>query len=51
MKLNIFAPAIAAVALLGACATATPYQAAYDSNRGYTEQKVETNRWMVSLFG
>lgn len=51
MKLIHFASAIAALALLGACATATPYQAAQDSSRGYAEQKVETNRWMVSFSG
>ena len=36
--------AIAALAVLGACATATPYQAALDGDRGYSEMKIEDNR-------
>lgn len=46
-----FIPAIATLALLGACATATPYQAANTSDRGYSDQQVENNRWMVSFAG
>ena len=45
------APAFAALALLGACATATPYQAASTSDRGYTEQQIESDRWKVSFSG
>lgn len=44
-------PALAALALLGACATATPYQAATDSERGYENQRIENNRWQVSFGG
>lgn len=44
-------PAFAALALLGACATATPYQAATDNNRGYDNQRIENNRWQVSFGG
>lgn len=44
-------PAIASLALLGACATATPYQAATPSDRGYTEQQIEQNRWVVNFSG
>ncbi len=51
MKIKRLAFATAALVLLGACATATPYQAAQDTNRGYTEQKIENNRWMVSFSG
>ena len=51
MNFKIFAPALAALALLGACATATPYQAAQNSNSGYAEQQIETNRWTVSFSG
>ena len=44
--------AIAALALLGACATATPYQAAIDSSsRGYSEQQIENNRFRVQFAG
>lgn len=44
-------PALAALALVGACATATPYQAATGSSRGYADQQIEQNRWMVSFAG
>lgn len=43
--------AIAALAALGACATATPYQAATPSDRGYTDQQIEQNRWVVNFAG
>lgn len=49
-RLSLF-PALAALALLGACATATPYQAASDSHRGYANHKIESNRWQVSFAG
>ncbi|KCZ55944.1 hypothetical protein HY29_10080 [Hyphomonas beringensis] len=41
----------AALAILAACATATPYQAATDSNRGYSEQQIEANRFQVQFSG
>ena len=44
-------PAFAALAVLGACATATPYQAASSSDRGYAEQQIENDRWQVSFEG
>lgn len=43
--------ALAALAVLGACATATPYQAATDSSRGYTNQQIESNRWLIGFSG
>ena len=43
--------ALAALALLGACATATPYQAAIDGNSGYSEVKIEDNRFQVEFSG
>lgn len=43
--------AIAVLVTLGACATATPYQAALDTNRGYADQQIESNRWQVSFSG
>lgn len=49
MRLAI--PALAAVALLGACATATPYQPALTSNGGYQNQQIEANRWAISFSG
>lgn len=44
-------PALATLMLLGACATATPYQAASDQAHGYTNQQIETNRWTVNFSG
>lgn len=38
------------LALLSACATATPYQPA-DKGYGYSEQKLESNRYRVSFVG
>ena len=49
-KLALFALAAAALTLT-ACATATPYQAAVDSSRGYSEQRLESNRFRVSFSG
>jgi len=46
-----FAAALSALALLGACATATPYQASEGTDRGYSEQKIEDNRYMVEFSG
>jgi len=42
---------LAALIVLGACATATPYTAALDSNRGYSEQQIENNRFQVKFSG
>ena len=42
---------LAALAVLGACATATPYQAASGTDRGYSEQKIENNRFQVQFAG
>ncbi len=43
--------ACAALLVLGACTTATPYQAAVNSNGGYADQQIETNRWAISFAG
>lgn len=43
--------ALAALAVIGACTTATPYQAATDSTRGYSNQQIESNRWLISFGG
>ena len=52
MRKLVLPAAIAALALLGACATATPYQAAIDSSsRGYSEQQIENNRFRVQFAG
>lgn len=46
-----FSSALAALFVLGACATATPYQAATDGQRGYANQQIENNRWHISFAG
>lgn len=46
-----FTSALAALALLGACATATPYQAATNSSKGYANQQIESDRWHISFAG
>ncbi|MEM9740718.1 MAG: hypothetical protein AAF829_12725 [Pseudomonadota bacterium] len=50
VRIGVF-PVFAALVFLGACATATPYQAASDSSRGYENQQIESNRWQVSFAG
>ncbi len=51
MTKKFFVPGLVALALLGACATATPYQPATPNARGYSNQQIESNRWMVSFAG
>lgn len=51
MTKKFFVPGLAALALLGACATATPYQPATPNDRGYTNQQIESNRWIVGFSG
>ncbi len=43
--------ACAALALLGACAIATPYQPAGDQAYGYSSQQIENDRWKVAFAG
>jgi len=51
MALKHFTPALAALALVGACATATPYQAASSGQKGYLNQQIESDRWNISFAG
>lgn len=51
MTITKFLPALAALAFLGACATSTPYQQASNNDRGYNQQQIEQDRWMVSFSG
>ena len=51
MKTTRLLSAIAALAMLGACATATPYQAAQDGAKGYANQQIENDRWQVTFAG
>jgi hypothetical protein len=41
----------ATLSLLGACATATPYQAASSNHYGFQEQQVESNRVRITFRG
>lgn len=51
MKQNLV-PGLIALLLLVACATPTPYKAAFEEGaRGYSEQQVESNRWQVRFSG
>ena len=43
--------AAALLLLLGACATQTPYQPSGDGRYGYSEQKIEKNRYRVTFTG
>ncbi|MEL7130342.1 MAG: hypothetical protein AAGK23_12425 [Pseudomonadota bacterium] len=43
--------AFGALLALSACATATPYQPQVNSNGGYLDQQIETNRWAISFAG
>ena len=51
MKRLTLAAAFAGLALLGACATSTPYQPAAGTERGYSEQRIEENRYQVQFAG
>ncbi len=51
MKRLTLAVAFATLALLGACATSTPYQPAVGTDRGYSEQRIEDNRYQVQFAG
>ena len=42
---------LAALSMVAACASPTPYQAADGSSRGYAEQQIETNRFRLSFEG
>lgn len=42
---------LASLALLAGCATPTPYQAADKSGRGFTETRIESNRYRISFEG
>ncbi len=49
-KITLLALASAGL-VLTACASATPYQAAVESSRGYSEQRIESNRYRVTFSG
>jgi len=50
MRNALFVSAIALL-LLGGCATSTPYVAGAEEGYGYSDQKIEDNRWMVNFAG
>lgn len=43
--------ALGLAATLAACATVTPYQPARDGEGGYTEQRIENNRYRIRFIG
>ncbi len=51
MSIKTLLGGLAALTLLGACATATPYQSATDSQRGFSEQRIEQDRFLVQFAG
>ena len=51
MTKSRFLSALAALVVMGACATATPYQAALNGQKGYENQQIENNRWQISFAG
>lgn len=51
MGLGQFTPMVMGLLLLGACATATPYQPASEGQRGFVDQQIESDRWQVSFSG
>lgn len=51
MKRLSLAAAFAALAFTTACATATPYQAASNADGGFSEMKIEDNRFQVEFSG
>lgn len=51
MRQSLIPVMAAALIFLAACATATPYQEAVNSNNGYENQQIETNRWAISFSG
>ena len=51
MTKAVIVPLLGALTFLGACATSTPYKAASENSRGYTNQQIETDRWQVSFAG
>ena len=51
MRISRFIAALAAGFVLVSCATSTPYQNATKSSYGYSDQQIESNRWMVSFSG
>ncbi|MEL6259035.1 MAG: hypothetical protein AAFQ67_08265 [Pseudomonadota bacterium] len=54
MKPRLFrfwAISTAFAAALGACVSSTPYQAAIDGRQGYSDQRIEEDRWAIAFAG
>ena len=49
--MNKLMTGLLALAVLGACATATTYKPQVNSDGGYEDQQIETDRWAVSFVG
>ena len=51
MSIKMVLGSLAALAVVSSCATATPYQQAFEGEYGFDEQKIEDRRWSVSFSG
>ncbi len=49
--MKLFAFIAFGLLLFSACVTPTPYQSAMDHGDGYSNQKIESNRWSISFSG
>lgn len=51
MRNFLTAASLAGLTFLAACSSTTPYGPAIDSRYGFSEQRLESNRWTVSFSG
>ena len=51
MSIKSILGSLAALTLLAACASSTPYQEAAKGKWGYDQQQIENDRWSVSFSG
>lgn len=51
MSLKTIFGSLAALTIIGGCATSTPYQPVADGKWGFDQQQIEQNRWSVSFAG
>jgi len=51
MSIKTILGSLAALAVLGGCATSTPYQQAANGDWGFDQQQIENDRWSVSFSG
>ena len=51
MAIKTILGSLAALALISACASSTPYQPAAEGKYGFDQQQIENDRWLVSFAG